>query len=123
MPILNPSWMILTLLGIQPQLKTEDVPPAIFSATSPVTSLLRSMATYAAGPYIKDIIMKDTTCVSDVKREFMRFLEIELSDLTLLDFYKIQRKPNERPLRSTTDSATTKCNICSLGELWLMALH
>ena len=66
---------------------------------SNLTSLLRSMATYAAGPYIKDIIMKDTTCVSDVKREFMRFLEIELSDLTLLDFYQIQRKPNERPLR------------------------
>ena len=64
-----------------------------------LTSLLRSMATYAAGPYIKDIIMKDTTCVSDVKREFMKFLEIELSDLTLLDYYQIQRKPSERPLR------------------------
>ena len=66
---------------------------------SKLTSLLRSMATYAAGPYIKDIIMKDTRCVSDVKRELRKFLEIELSDLTLLDFDKIQRKPSERPLR------------------------
>ena len=52
---------------------------------SNLTSLLRSMATYAAGPYIKDNILKDTKCISDVKREFMKFLEIELSDLTLLE--------------------------------------
>ena len=52
---------------------------------SNLTSLLRSMATYAAGPYIKDITLKDTKCISDVKREFMKFLEIELSDLTLLE--------------------------------------
>ena len=68
-------------------------------ACSNLTSLLRSMATYAAGPYIKDIIVKHTTSVADVKREFMKFLEIELSDLTFLDYYQIQRKPSERPLR------------------------
>ena len=66
---------------------------------SNLTSLLRSMATYAAGPYIKDIIVKHTTSVADVKKEFMKFLEIELSDLTFLDYYQIQRKPSERPLR------------------------
>ena len=64
-----------------------------------LNSLLRSMATYAAGPYIKTNILNDTISVADVKRIFMKFLEIELSDLTLLDYYKIQRKPNERPLR------------------------
>ena len=57
------------------------------------------MATFAAGPYIKKAILDETTCLSDVKRVFMKFLEIELSDLTLLDYYQVQRKPNERPLR------------------------
>ena len=65
-----------------------------------LNSLLRSMATYAAGPYIKSSILNDTTCVADIKRTFMKFLEIELSDLTLLDYYQVLRKPNERPLRS-----------------------
>lgn len=64
-----------------------------------LNSLLRSMATFAAGPYIKNTILEDTTCLADVKRAFMKFLEIELSDLTLLDYYEVQRKPNERPLR------------------------
>jgi hypothetical protein len=64
-----------------------------------LNSLLRSMATYAAGPYIKTSILNDTTCVADIKRTFMKFLEIELSDLTLLDYYQVMRKPNERPLR------------------------
>ena len=64
-----------------------------------LNSLLRSMATYAAGPYIKTTILNDTKCVADIKRVFMKFLEIELSDLTLLDYYQVTRKPNERPLR------------------------
>lgn len=64
-----------------------------------LNSLLRSMATYAAGPYIKSSILNDTTSVADIKRTFMKFLEIELSDLTLLDYYQVMRKPNERPLR------------------------
>ena len=66
---------------------------------SNLNSLLRSVATYAAGPYIKDIIINQTTCMSEIKREFMKFLEIELSDLTFLDYYQLQRKPNERALR------------------------
>ena len=60
--------------------------------------MLRTLATYASGPYIRTNILENTTCLQDVKKEFMKFLEIDLNDLTALDWFEIRRRPTERPL-------------------------
>ena len=60
--------------------------------------LLRALATYALGPYIKRNITEKATSLLEVKKEFMKLLEINLSDSTFMNFYDIKRKVNERPL-------------------------
>ena len=63
-----------------------------------LNTLLRALATYALGPYIKRNILEKSTSLQEVKKEFMKLLEINLSDSTFLNFYDIKRKVNERPL-------------------------
>ena len=63
-----------------------------------LNTLLRALATYASGPYIRTNILENTTCLQDVKKEFMKYLEIDLNDLTALDWFEIRRRPSERPL-------------------------
>ena len=63
-----------------------------------LNTLLRALATYALGPYIKKNIMEKATSLSGVKREFMKLLEIDLADATFMNFYDIKRRVNERPL-------------------------
>ena len=54
--------------------------------------------TYALGPYIKQNILENTRSLDDVKREFMKLLEIDLSDSNFMNFYDVKRRVNERPL-------------------------
>ena len=63
-----------------------------------LNTLLRALATYAAGPYIRSNIIDNTTCLQDVRKEFMKYLEIELTGFTALEWYEIKRRPTERPL-------------------------
>ena len=63
-----------------------------------INTLLIAIATYALGPYIKKNITEKATTLSEVKREFMKLLEIDLSDNTFMNFYDIKRRVNERPL-------------------------
>ena len=63
-----------------------------------LNTLLRALATYAAGPYIRSNIIDNTTCLDDVRKEFMKYLEIELTDFTALEWYDLKRRPTERPL-------------------------
>ena len=63
-----------------------------------LTCLLRALATHAIGPYIKTNITDKTKSLDDVKNEFLKFLEIEVNDLTALHWFTIQRKQTERPL-------------------------
>ena len=63
-----------------------------------LNTLLRALATYAAGPYIRTNILEKATSLQDVKKEFMKYLEIDLTDLTALDWFDIRRRPAERPL-------------------------
>ena len=63
-----------------------------------LNTLLRALATYAAGPYIRSNIIENTTCLQDVRKEFMKYLEIELTDFTALDWFDVKRRPTERPL-------------------------
>ena len=67
------------------------------SATN-LNTLLRALATYALGPYIKNNILEKVSSLYEVKREFMKLLEIDLSDTTFMNFYEIKRRVNERPL-------------------------
>ena len=63
-----------------------------------LNTLLRALATYAAGPYIRTNILENTNSLHDVKKEFMKYLEIDLTDLTALEWFDIRRRPTERPL-------------------------
>ena len=63
-----------------------------------LNTFLRALATYALGPYIKQNILENVTSLSQAKREFMKLLEIDVSDSTFMDFYTIRRRANERPL-------------------------
>ena len=63
-----------------------------------LNTFLRALATYALGPYIKQNILEKVTSLGQVKREFMKLLEINVSDSTFMDFYTIKRRANERPL-------------------------
>ena len=63
-----------------------------------LTCLLRALATYAVGPYIKTNITDKAKSLDDVKNEFLKYLEIEVNDLTALHWFTIQRKQTERPL-------------------------
>lgn len=63
-----------------------------------LNTLLRALATYAAGPYIRTNILENTTSLNEVKKEFMKYLEIDLTDLTALEWFDIKRRPTERPL-------------------------
>ena len=63
-----------------------------------LNTLLRALATYAAGPYIRNNIIENTTSLQDVRKEFMKYLEIELTDFTALEWFEIKRRPTERPL-------------------------
>lgn len=63
-----------------------------------LNTLLRALATYAAGPYIRNNIIENTTCLQDVRKEFMKYLEIELTDFTALEWFEVTRRPTERPL-------------------------
>ena len=60
--------------------------------------LLRAFATYAVGPYIKTNITDKTKSLDDVKNEFLKFLEIEVNDFSVLHWFTIQRKQTGRPL-------------------------
>ena len=63
-----------------------------------LNTLLRAFATYISGPYVKNELLGDTRSLKDVRRVFLRFLEIEVTDHSLLNYYTITRRPNERPL-------------------------
>ena len=63
-----------------------------------LNTLLRALATYAAGPYIRTNITEATTSLQDVRKELMKYLEIELTDFTALEWFEIKRRPTERPL-------------------------
>ena len=63
-----------------------------------LNTLLRALATYTSGPYVKNELLDDTRSLKDVRRVFLRFLEIEVTDHSLLNYYTITRRPNERPL-------------------------
>ena len=63
-----------------------------------LNTFLRALATYALGPYIKKNILENCRSLSEVKREFMKLLEIDLSDTTFMNFYEVKRRVNERPL-------------------------
>ena len=75
---------------------TTKVPPPATAAH--LNTFLRALATYALGPYIRQNILETVTSLSAVKREFMKLLEIDVSDSTFMDFYSIRRRANERPL-------------------------
>ena len=83
------SRSFLTLLTLPGKAK---VSPTV---DSPQTYLL---ATYAVGPYIKTNITDKAKSLEDVKNEFLKYLEIEVNDLTALNWFTIQRKQTERPL-------------------------
>ena len=63
-----------------------------------LNSLLRAIATYTVGPYIKTNITDKATSLAEVKEEFLKFLQIEVNDLTAMAWFDIQRKQTERPL-------------------------
>ena len=63
-----------------------------------LNNLLRAIATYTVGPYIKSNITEKATSLAGVKEEFLKFLQIEVNDLTALAWFDIQRKQTERPL-------------------------
>ena len=63
-----------------------------------LNTFLRALATYALGPYIKQNILENARSLFEVKREFMKLLEIDLSDTTFMNFYEVKRRVNERPL-------------------------
>ena len=63
-----------------------------------LNTLLRALATYTSGPYVKNELLDDTRSLKDVRKIFLRFLEIEVTDLSLLNYYSITRRPSERPL-------------------------
>ena len=50
------------------------------------------------GPYIKTNITDKATSLAGVKNEFLKFLEIEVNDLTAMTWFDIQHKQTERPL-------------------------
>ena len=50
------------------------------------------------GPYIKTNITDKATSLVEVKEEFLKFLQIEVNDLTAMSWFEIQRKQTERPL-------------------------
>ena len=60
-------------------------------------SLLRAIATYTVGPYIKTYITDKATSLAGVKDEFLTFMQIEVNDLTALAWFDIQRKQTEAP--------------------------
>ena len=60
--------------------------------------LLRAIATFTVGPYIKTNITDKATSLAGVKNEFLKFLEIEVNDLTAMTWFDIQLKQTERPL-------------------------
>ena len=68
------------------------------TAATNLNTFLRALATYALGPYIKQNILENTRSLHEVKREFMKLLEIDLSDNTFMNFYDVKRRVNERPL-------------------------
>ena len=63
-----------------------------------LNSLLRAIATYTMGPYIKTNITDKATSLEQVKMEFLKFLQIEVNDLSAMSWFEIQRKQTERPL-------------------------
>ena len=63
-----------------------------------LNNLLRAIAMYTVGPYIKTNITDKATSLAGVKEEFLKFLQIEVNDLTSMAWFEIQRKQTERPL-------------------------
>ena len=59
---------------------------------------LRALATYSSGPYVKKELLDETRSLKDVRQVFLRYLEIEVTDHSLLNYYSLTRRPNERPL-------------------------
>ena len=71
--------------------------PAYTRRSSNTTNRGLTVATYAAGPYIRNNIIENITYV---RKEFMKYLEIELTDFTALEWFDVRRRPTERPLVS-----------------------
>ena len=63
-----------------------------------LNSLLRALATYTSGPYVKNELLDVTKSLKDIRKVFLKFLEIDITDHSLLNYYSLTRKPNERPL-------------------------
>ena len=63
-----------------------------------LSNLLRAIATHTVGPYIKTNITDKATSIAEVKEEFLKFLQIEVNDLTAMTWFEIRRKKTERSL-------------------------
>ena len=63
-----------------------------------LNTLLRALATYSSGPYVKKELLDETRSLKDVRQVFLRYLEIDVTDHSLLNYYSLTRRPNERPL-------------------------
>ena len=80
-----------------------------------LNTLLRALATYTSGPYVKSELLDDTRSLKDVRRVFLRFLEIEVTDHSLLN-YQYRGDLTRDPLYSITVSDTRFFNIiCQRG--------
>ena len=61
-----------------------------------LNTLLRALATYALGPYVKKDILEKSRNLQDVKKTFMKLLEIDVTDGTLMNYYDIKRRLQRR---------------------------
>ena len=57
-----------------------------------------SIGNLCPGPHIKQNILENCKSLYDIRREFMKLLEIDLSDSTFMNLYDVKRRLNERPL-------------------------
>ena len=60
-----------------------------------LNNLLRAIATYTMGPYIKTNITDKATSLAEVKEEFLKFLQIKVNNLSAMTWFEIQRKQTE----------------------------
>ena len=57
-----------------------------------LNTLLRALATYSSGPYVKNELLDDTRSLKGVRRIFLKFLQLEVTDHSLLNYYDITRQ-------------------------------
>jgi len=69
-----------------------------------LNSLLRALATYTSGPYVRNELLDVTKSLIDVRKVFLKFLEIDITDHSLPNYYSLTRKPNLLPAQSFNPS-------------------